>query len=103
MNRVCQLETLFNPCLCELVTLLQLLYQYKSSSVKLPIMSELNCIAECQPDKVYCTPLSSKAYIALEAFQGQSSLILKKSPYMMSLTTDFPSVKIEFNYILNNE
>lgn len=103
MSRVHQLETfLFNPCLCELVTLLHLFCQSKSSSIKLPLMFESNCIAECQTDKAYCIPLSSKAYTELEACQGQFHLILKKSCYMMSLKTDFPSVKIGFIYFLNN-
>lgn len=66
-------------------------------------MFESNCIAECQTDKANCIPLSSKAYMKLEACQGRSHLILKKSPSMMSLKTDFPSVKIDFIYILNNK
>lgn len=64
-------------------------------------MFESNHFAECQTDKAYSIPLSSRAYIASEACQGQSHLILNKSPYRMSLKTDYPSVKIEFNYILN--
>lgn len=47
-------------------------------------MFESNCIAKCQTYKAFCIPLSSKVYTALEACQGQSSLILIKSPYMMS-------------------